>query len=131
MVWPLTSQQTATFSTSYGNCTNKYQTHLFLSYTPQQYQQSKSFAVTKVTLLISKSMFLIFLKKKLVLSIDFNFVEICVVSQQLFFTNTQCETFLFQIQGLVKGAELFKSLLFWLAGEVSWLAIEVLSPCQK
>ena len=26
---------------------------------------------------------------------------------------------------------LFKSLLFWLAGEVSWLAVEVLSPCQK
>ena len=24
---------------------------------------------------------------------------------------------------------LFKSLLFWLAGEVSWLAVEVLSPC--
>ena len=26
---------------------------------------------------------------------------------------------------------LFKSLLFWLAGEVSWLAVEGLSPCQK
>ena len=26
---------------------------------------------------------------------------------------------------------LFKSLLFWLAGEVSWLAVEVLSPCRK
>ena len=26
---------------------------------------------------------------------------------------------------------LFKSLLFWLAEEVSWLAVEVLSPCQK
>ena len=26
---------------------------------------------------------------------------------------------------------LFKSLLFWLAGDVSWLAVEVLSPCQK
>ena len=26
---------------------------------------------------------------------------------------------------------LFKSLLFWLAGEVSWLAAKVLSPCQK
>ena len=25
----------------------------------------------------------------------------------------------------------FKSLLFWLAGEVNWLAVEVLSPCQK
>ena len=26
---------------------------------------------------------------------------------------------------------LFKSLLFLLAGEVSWLAVEALSPCQK
>ena len=26
---------------------------------------------------------------------------------------------------------LFKSLLFWLAGDVSWLAVEVLSPCLK
>jgi len=26
---------------------------------------------------------------------------------------------------------LFKSLLFWLAGEVSWLAVEVISPCKK
>ena len=26
---------------------------------------------------------------------------------------------------------LFRSLLFWLAGEVSWLAVEVLSQCQK
>ena len=26
---------------------------------------------------------------------------------------------------------LFKSLLFWLAGELSWLAVEVLTPCQK
>ena len=26
---------------------------------------------------------------------------------------------------------LFKSLLFWLAGEVNWPAVEVLSPCQK
>ena len=26
---------------------------------------------------------------------------------------------------------LFKSLLFWLAGEVSCLAVEVLFPCQK
>ena len=26
---------------------------------------------------------------------------------------------------------MFKSLLFWLAWEVSWLAIEVLSPCWK
>ena len=26
---------------------------------------------------------------------------------------------------------LFKSLLFWLAGEMSWLAVEVRSPCQK
>ena len=26
---------------------------------------------------------------------------------------------------------LFISWLFWLAGEVSWLAVEVLSPCQK
>ena len=25
----------------------------------------------------------------------------------------------------------FKSLLFWLAGEVSWLAVEVLSPCRN
>jgi len=34
------------------------------------------------------------------------------------------------IQGLVKGAELlFKSLLFWLVGEVSWLAVQVLAPC--
>ena len=31
-------------------------------------------------------------------------------------------------QGLVKGAELCKSLLSWLAGEVNWLAVEVLSP---
>ena len=26
---------------------------------------------------------------------------------------------------------MFKSILFWLAGEVSWLAVEVLSPCWK
>ena len=26
---------------------------------------------------------------------------------------------------------LYKSLLFWLAGEVSWLALEVLSSCRK
>ena len=26
---------------------------------------------------------------------------------------------------------LFKSLLFWLAGELSWLAVKVLFPCQK
>ena len=26
---------------------------------------------------------------------------------------------------------LFKALIFWLAGEVNWLAVEVLSPCQK
>ena len=26
---------------------------------------------------------------------------------------------------------MFKSLLFWLAGEVTWLAVEVLSPCQN
>ena len=30
----------------------------------------------------------------------------------------------------VKGAKL-KSLLFWKTLEVSWLAVEVLSPCQK
>ena len=30
-----------------------------------------------------------------------------------------------------RSGTLFKSLLFWLAGEVSWLAVEVLSPCQK
>ena len=42
-----------------------------------------------------------------------------------------------QMQGLEKGAILcfrnlyfyFKSLLLWLAREVSWLAVEVLSPC--
>ena len=28
-----------------------------------------------------------------------------------------------------RSGTLFKSLLFWLAGEVSWLAVEVLSPC--
>ena len=36
-------------------------------------------------------------------------------------------------QGLVKRAKLclkFKSLLFWLAGVVSWLAVEVLSSCM-
>ena len=32
------------------------------------------------------------------------------------------------VQGLVKGAELCLNPYFWLAGEVSWLAIEVLSP---
>ena len=32
-------------------------------------------------------------------------------------------------QGFVKGEEL--SLLSWLAGEVCWLAVEVLSPCQN
>ena len=30
-----------------------------------------------------------------------------------------------------RSGTLFKSLLFWLAGEVSWLALEVLSPCRK
>ena len=30
-----------------------------------------------------------------------------------------------------RSGTLFKSLLLWLAGEVSWLAEEVLSPCQK
>ena len=30
-----------------------------------------------------------------------------------------------------RSGTLFKSLLFWLAGEVSWLAVEVLSPCWK
>ena len=35
-------------------------------------------------------------------------------------------------QGRVKGAELFfKSLQFWLAGAVSWLAVTVLSQCRK
>ena len=35
-------------------------------------------------------------------------------------------------QGLVKGAELcLNPYFFWLAGEVSRLAVEVLSPCQK
>ena len=34
------------------------------------------------------------------------------------------------IQGLVKGAKLcLNPNFFWLAGEVSWLAEEVLSPC--
>ena len=31
----------------------------------------------------------------------------------------------------IRSETLFKSLLFWLAGEVSWLAVEVLSPCRK
>ena len=30
-----------------------------------------------------------------------------------------------------RSGTMFKSLLFWLAGEVSWLAVEVLSPYQK
>ena len=34
-------------------------------------------------------------------------------------------------QGLVKGTKLcLNPYFFWLAGEVSWLAVEVLSPCQ-
>ena len=34
-------------------------------------------------------------------------------------------------QGLIKGAELcLNPYFFWLAGEVSWLAVEALSPCQ-
>ena len=28
----------------------------------------------------------------------------------------------------IRSETLFKSLLYWLAGEVSWLAVEVLSP---
>ena len=32
-------------------------------------------------------------------------------------------------QGFVKGEEL--CLISWLAAEVCWLAVEVLSPCQK
>ena len=30
-----------------------------------------------------------------------------------------------------RSGTVFKSLLCWLAGEVSWLAVEVLSSCQK
>ena len=38
--------------------------------------------------------------------------------------------FYYILQGLVKGVELCLNPLntFWLAGEVSWLAVEVLSP---
>ena len=35
----------------------------------------------------------------------------------------------YSCQGFVSET-LFKSLLIWLAVEVSWLAVEVLSPCQ-
>ena len=37
----------------------------------------------------------------------------------------------FPARSLKRSETLFKSLLFWLPGEVSWLAVEVLSPCQK
>ena len=36
-----------------------------------------------------------------------------------------------QSRSYKRSETLFKSLLFWLAGEVSWLAVEVLSPCRK
>ena len=39
--------------------------------------------------------------------------------------------FLSRPRSCKRSETLFKSLLFWLAGEVSWLAVEVLSPCQK
>ena len=35
-------------------------------------------------------------------------------------------------QGLAKGAKLcLNPYFFWLAGEMSWLAVEVRSPCRK
>ena len=39
--------------------------------------------------------------------------------------------FLSRPRSCKRSETLFKSLLFWLAGEVSWLAVEVLSPCRK
>ena len=44
-----------------------------------------------------------------------------------------CEGYvLSHIQGLIKGAKLcLNPYFFWLAGEVSRLAVEVLSPCRK
>jgi len=38
---------------------------------------------------------------------------------------------LLQARSCKRSETLFKSLHFWLAGEVSCLAVEVLSPCQK
>jgi len=38
---------------------------------------------------------------------------------------------LYNSRSCKRSGTLFKSLLFWLAGVVSWLAVEVLSPCQK
>ena len=36
-----------------------------------------------------------------------------------------------QARSCKRSRTLYKSLHFWLAGEFSWLAIEVLTPCQK
>ena len=38
---------------------------------------------------------------------------------------------LFNTRSYKRSETLFKSLLFWLAREVSWLAVEILSRCQK
>ena len=47
--------------------------------------------------------------------------------------HTLCTCIAFKIlpRSCKRSRTLFKSLLFWLAGEVSWLAVEVLSPCQN
>ena len=36
-----------------------------------------------------------------------------------------------KVRSCKRSKTLFKSLLFWLAGEVSWLDVELLSPCRK
>ena len=45
--------------------------------------------------------------------------------------NPYMRLWLYKPRSCKRSKTLFKSLLFWLAGEVSWLAVEVLSPCQK
>ena len=67
-----------------------------------------------------------------------------IISQLQVSTRVSSHVFIFGIsyssQKAVRGSNtrsckrsetLFKSLLFWQAGEVNWLAVEVLSPCRK
>jgi len=48
--------------------------------------------------------------------------EIALLAEQMFWCHARfCK----------RSETSFKSLLFWLAGELSWLAVKVLFPCQK
>ena len=56
---------------------------------------------------------------------------LCFRNLYFYFWHGESTSTASQPRSCKRSGTLFKSLLFWLAGEVSWLAVEVLSPCQK